>query len=174
MRPFLLLLAFFAVPAFAAVHGQDLLSGQETEVKSGTKGTALVFLSAKCPCSNSHVEILKSLAKDYPDFTFAAVHANADETSALSKKYFAEAKLPFPVIEDGGGKLANEFKALKTPHAFLLSPEGKVLYRGGVTNSNNGPGADKQYLRDALADVQAGRAVKTESGRTLGCVIARE
>jgi hypothetical protein len=140
---------------------------------AGEKGLVVVFVSAKCPCSDSHLKELKSVAEKYKKFKFVGVHANADEGLALSKSYFDAAHLPFEVIEDGDAKLANEFKALKTPHAFVLSPQGEVLYQGGVTNSANGSMADKHFLAEALEDVQESRNVRTKYGRTLGCIIQR-
>lgn len=169
----LLCLLGFALIANAAISGINLLTDQATDVLAGKKGTVVVFLSAKCPCSNSHVQILKKLAGEFKDFSFVAVHANADEATELSKVYFKTADFSFPVIQDNGGRLADEFKALKTPHAFLLGADGKILYKGGVTSSHNGSTADRQFLRDALIDVAAGRTVKVAEGRTLGCMISR-
>ena len=77
------------------------------------------------------------------------------------------------MILDSDAVLADKFKALKTPHAFLIGRDGKILYRGGVTSSTIGSTADKNYLKAALQDVQSDRRVKTPEGRTLGCEIKR-
>lgn len=167
------ILPFQITKAAAPLSGTRLSDGKSVELAAGKKGSVLVFLSTKCPCSNSHLPMLKQLAAEYKDFSFWAVHSNADEPLSQTSAYFKEAALPFPVIQDADGKLADEFKALKTPHAFLLSPEGKILYRGGVTSSANAAEAKKHYLHDALAEVERGAAVSVENARTLGCVIAR-
>ncbi|MFK5047747.1 thioredoxin-like domain-containing protein, partial [Klebsiella pneumoniae] len=89
-----------------------------------------VFLSTKCPCSNSHVALVKQLAKDFPAFAFVAVHSNRDETVAEARAYFRDFGLP--VLQDEKSRLADEFKASKTPHAYVLAAgDGKVLYHGG-------------------------------------------
>lgn len=166
----------WAVPVLtvaAPVSGPDLMKGGELSVEPGAKGTVLVFLSARCPCSNSHVPVLTQLAAEYREFNFVAVHSNADEPMEEAKKYFSALQLPFPVIRDHELKLANEFRALKTPHAFILSPSGQILYKGGITNSSQAPAADKNFLREALADLTVGKAVRTADGRTLGCEIKR-
>lgn len=174
---FALLMSF---PAWAAVSdgvsGQDLKTQKEVHVewKEALKGTVVVFLSSKCPCSNSHVEILKNLAAQYKDFHFLGVHSNEDESVAAAAEYFKKADLPFPVIQDNQAQIADELKAYKTPHVFVFSPEGKVLYRGGVTNSSIGPAADKMYLQNALEDISQNKPVRTPETRTLGCVISRE
>ena len=133
----------------------------------------IVFLSAKCPCSNSHIEEIKNLSKEYPKYQFIGIHSNADENFPESQSYFKSLDLPFPVIEDEHSKLAVEFKALKTPHAFLISKTGETLYKGGVSSSRDFSASDRKYLREALIDSKAGKKVSTPEGRTLGCVIER-
>ncbi|UYL07777.1 redoxin family protein [Bdellovibrio sp. SKB1291214] len=184
MKQILLLLsiALVSVNVFAttkqltSVDGTDVLNGKfvHLETKSAKKGTVVIFMSAKCPCSASHESLLKDMSAQYKDFNFIAVHSNSDETSEVTKNHFAEASLPFPVIQDSKSRLANELGALKTPHAFVLSPAGEVLYQGGVTDSHVGPSAKKQFLKDALEDLQAGKTVRMKEGRALGCFIQRE
>lgn len=159
-----------AVSATASpLSGQDLFTGKPVTVKEGKKGKVVLFMSAKCPCSNAHVPALKKLAAEFPDFSFVAIHSNSDESLESAKAYFRS--FPFPVIQDEKCKLADELKALKTPHAFVIGPDDKILYKGGVTSSSSGEG--KPYLRDALADLEAGKEVRVPVGRTIGCVIAR-
>ena len=169
----LLTILLSVVASAFTIQGIDLNTGKATEFKPGPKGSVVVFMSAKCPCSASHVEELKSLRKEHPDYAFVAVHSNTDESKEETETYFKEAGLPFPVIQDSGAKIADEFKALKTPHAFLVSPSGETLYKGGLSNSKDCRKADRKYLREALSDLAQGRPVKNPEGRTLGCAIAR-
>jgi len=172
----LTLLLASAIPSFAAegVSGRDLFSQKEIETSgTGHSGLIVVFLSSKCPCSNSHLPELKSLAQTYPDFSFVAVHSNADEPETQAQDYFKSQALPFPVIQDVDSKLAIRFKALKTPHAFVMSPTGEILYQGGVSNSADFSKASKHFLRDALQDLKEHHSVRTTEGRTLGCMIKR-
>ena len=169
--------SFGAALSIKEISGEDLGGrGQQTvDLKaSGKKATAIVFMSAKCPCSDSHVGTLKKLASDYPDFQFLAIHSNSDETIEESRSYFKKAGLPFPAIQDAKGKYAESLKALKTPHVFLVGSDGQILYQGGVTSSAKADTADKIFLKDAFEDLRAGRSVKQKEGRTLGCYITRE
>lgn len=138
------------------------------------KATVLVFLSSKCPCSMSHMGELKKLAEENPEIRFIGVNSNADEGQDDAKKFFAAQDLPFPVLRDEKLALADEFKAVKTPHAYILDASGKRLYQGGVSNSSVFPKADRAYLREALSDIKAGREIKTPIARALGCAILRE
>ncbi|WP_413584442.1 redoxin domain-containing protein [Bdellovibrio sp. HCB274] len=169
-------LDLWAAKQFTSVDGTDVLTSKflHLETKAAKKGTVVVFLSAKCPCSASHETLLKNLAEEFKDFNFVGVHSNTDENAELTKTHFTQANLPFPVIQDSKSRLANEFEALKTPHAYLLSPEGEILYSGGVTDSNVGPSAKKHFLKEAIEDTQAGKAVRKKEGRAVGCYIQRE
>lgn len=173
-----LTLAFSSVAEAAHVFsGVDLRNGTESSLvreDKAHKATVLVFLSSKCPCSMSHLEELKNLAKENQDIRFIGVNSNADETAEDSKKYFAAQDIPFPVLKDEKSVLADEFKAVKTPHAYILDADGKKLYQGGVSNSAMFPRADRPYLREAIGDIKAGREVKTPLARALGCTILRK
>jgi peroxiredoxin len=171
-------LSLYAAPQISEktyeITGPDISSGKETSVKAVGKGLVVVFLSAVCPCSDSHITELKSLHEAYPDFSFVAIHSNADESAEAAKKYFDQAKLPFSVIQDQKGKWLDQFKALKTPHAFVIKTGGEIVYQGGVSDSHDFSRAQHKFLREALEDVHADHKIRTAEGRTLGCAIARE
>lgn len=162
--------------SLASIEGVDVLSGKDLQIKASaaTKGTVLVFLSAKCPCSASHEGLLNDLAAKYQDFVFIGIHSNSDEDAAMTKQHFTSAALKFPVIQDNKSKWANELGALKTPHAFVLNKDGEVMYSGGVTDSHSGPSAKSKFLNDVLEDINTGKAPRIKEGRALGCFIQRE
>jgi hypothetical protein len=168
--------------AFSSPHIPDKISGENLvdhqplnrDFKALQKTTVFVFLSAKCPCSASHENLISQLSKNYPEMEFIGIHANADESPELSRQHFAAAGLSFPVLQDQGGKLADALGAYKTPHAFVFSVAGQLLYSGGVTDSHVGPSAKKQYLQDALAEIRSGKTPSVKEARTLGCVISRD
>ena len=174
-KPFAVLIVLLSTLSFAMpMTGQDLLSSKKVRIESGPRGSVVVFLSAKCPCSNSHLPILKKLYSEFKDFSFVTVHSNRDEDIAMSKEYFTKAGLPFPVSQEDKAAMANSLKAYKTPHAFVFSPQGKILYKGGVTGSAVAQNDSQEYLREALEDIRLNREVRTPEGRTLGCVISRD
>lgn len=157
------------------VSGKSVVDDRPIQVgKAPKRGLVVLFLSAVCPCSNSHLVELKSLSKDFSDFDFVGIHSNTNESREATATYFKTANLPFPVVRDSGTKLADEFKALKTPHAFVVLNDGTTAYQGGVSSSRHfDDKTDRKYLREALSDLAAGQKVKTPEGRTLGCVITR-
>lgn len=156
------------------VEGLDVVSTKLVVASTSNKmGMVVVFLSAHCPCSNSHMSELASLAHNYPDFQFIGVHSNTDEGREATVRYFSDNKLPFAVIQDNGAKIADMFKASKTPHAFIVSPAGALVFQGGVSSSHEFASAEKKYLRDALSDLVSGKKIKISQTRALGCSISR-
>ena len=174
---FLLGLNFWALgsPLPVDIKGPDFSGLNQTRVEIGEKkGLVVVFLSAKCPCSNSHVEELKKLKTDFPDFSFVGIHSNMDENEIDALKYFKEIKLSFPVIQDNKATYADQFTAFKTPHSFVLNKQGEILYQGGVSDSHSLESSNKLFLREALEDISKGAKVRSPEGRTLGCFIVRK
>ena len=170
----LILSAFATIPSLQGVNLNAAAKEILAPIQPGKQGLVVVFLSAKCPCSNSHISELNGIAKAHPEFAFVAVHSNSDETPEMAQKYFRDTGLPFPVIQDAKSQLADELKAFKTPHVFVFDPSGKIQYQGGVTSSAHALTAEHHYLSEVLEDLAAGKAPRLAQSRTLGCVISRE
>jgi len=157
------------------LSGKNLVTGEEISLSPSPsiKGTVVLFLSAKCPCSKSHEAGLAVLAKKHPSFQFVGVHSNADEPEIFARKHFEESSLPFPILQDEKAVLADSFRAFKTPHAFIVGPRGECWFDGGVDNSKEAPEADEFYLASALERLESGQEPKNKKVRTLGCIIKR-
>lgn len=173
---FVLITSSISQAAFAPIEGKNVFNEQKMSFTSTTekKNVVVVFVSANCPCSASHEGILNDLSNQFPQFQFVAVHSNIDEDQKTTQEHFKGSSLKFPLIQDEHSKLANRFGAVKTPHAYVLNEEGKVIYQGGVTDSHVGPTAKKQYLKEVLTDISEGKAPRVKETRSLGCYIQRE
>lgn len=175
----LLLFFVFIFPSHLRALPQEfsalnVLNSSEVSLKlADGQNKVLVFLSAKCPCSESHEEMLSSLAKEFGTVKFFGVHSNSNESISEAKDHFTKSKLPFLVLHDRDAKIADAFAALKTPHAFIVDPKGEVVFSGGVSNAAHAPMASKHYLREALLSVSKGEKPNPSVVRSLGCVIAR-
>lgn len=172
----------FAIAGGASPQGHSPLEGVEVTTREavhvpmfspGRLGTVVVFLSAKCPCSKGHEDRLKALAGAFPQFQFVGIHSNVDEPMELVSSHFKQARFPFPVIEDPKQILADRFGALKTPHVFILSPKGDIVFEGGIDNSKLSIHADKHYLQHALERLSVGQLPETKVVKALGCMIKR-
>lgn len=107
-------------------------------------------------------------------FQFVGVHSNQDEEADITESHFRGIDpLGFPVIEDKGAKIADRFGSLKTPHVFVISKTGEVLYQGGINDSARPASAKKHYLKEALTALANGQSPENKVTRTLGCRISR-
>lgn len=170
---FLISLCFASVQS-GPIQGWDLRTQKSIEIPATSTARAVVFLSAKCPCSNSHVEHLNELQKKYPQVQFVGIHSNSDENKDDSVTYFSNRGFSYPVLHDANGQWADELKALKTPHAYLISPQGEILFHGGVTSSNDAKRAKEFFLRDALQAFASNKEISKKEARALGCAITRD
>ncbi|WP_372656103.1 redoxin domain-containing protein [Halobacteriovorax sp.] len=168
----LLLLSLSSFGLEGPLSEARLLNGKSvTTLDTKDKNTVIFFLSASCPCTKNHIPYLQDLGKQYPNFQFLGIHSNANETIESAKKEFGS--FGFPIAFDKDMKIADQFKATKTPHVFVVNPKGEILFHGGVTNSTAPKRAKKFYLKNALEDIKNNREVKQKFARALGCYIIR-
>lgn len=77
-----------------------------------------------------------------------------------------------PVMLDPTGEIGQAYGATSTPQMFLISPEGKVLYNGGIDDTKldtDVPGVN--YVIDAIAQAQAGQPVDPAATPHPGCSV---
>lgn len=161
-----------ATPVPFLIQGDEVVSSKAFKWDASKGRAVVVFLSSRCPCSQSHEKSLAGLAGEFPEFRFVGIVSNGDEPMDSIRSHFKEASLPFPVVRDGDQSLANQLGALKTPHAYVFS-EGKLVFQGGVDDSQVASKAARHYLQTALTQVREGRQPTPDSARTLGCLIRR-
>lgn len=155
----------------------DLLTSAPIKISfsDAPQATVVIFVSSTCPCSIAHQDELRTLhaAFSKKGFRFIGIHSNANESITAAREHFLNARLPFEVAADRSAAFADLLKALKTPHAYIISPSREILYQGGVDDSHSPQTAKNRFLRDALAAVERGEQPSPSETRTLGCFIKR-
>ncbi len=75
-------------------------------------------------------------------------------------------------LSDPDGKVGRLYGAKVTPTVFILGKDGKLAYQGAM---DDGPDSDdlkgRNYIREALDDLAAGRPVRTVETRPYGCAV---
>jgi thiol-disulfide isomerase/thioredoxin len=171
---FLIVSFYFSSAHSSVIKGLDLRHNKNIEVKlSEKKSTVFYFLSAWCPCSQGTFDHLNKLQKEFPTFNFVGFHSSIAIPTKDALDYFKNYKIDFPIIQDKEVIYADKYKALKTPHVFVYSPKGEVLFQGGATNSRMIEKADKFYLKEALSAIAKGEKPPVEHAKVLGCYIQR-
>jgi peroxiredoxin len=83
--------------------------------------------------------------------------------------------LSHPVLLDESGAVGHAYGATNTPHMFVIDKDGTLVYSGAIDNSPDGDGESPQggplvnYVDAALADLAAGRPVRTPRTKAYGC-----
>jgi peroxiredoxin len=80
---------------------------------------------------------------------------------------------PTAVLLDPSGAVGRLYGAKTTPHMFVINPEGRLVYAGGIDDVPSAKPEDlqraKPLVRLALADVKAGRPVAIPASKPYGC-----
>lgn len=161
----------FTLPAASdgkAVALKDLLAK--------SKAVAVIFVATKCPVSNAYNDRMAALGKEYAAKGIAVVGINSNKTepAAEVKEHAEKHGFTFPVLKDGGNKIADAYGAAKTPEVYVLSPKGDLLYHGRIDESQDDPKNVKSPdLRNALEAVLSGKPVPTAETKAFGCTIKR-
>ena len=80
------------------------------------------------------------------------------------------------LLMDAEGTLGKAYGAVVTPQIFIVGADGKLVY-AGATGDKSTTQADevrtsRSFIREALADLAAGRKVATPTSRPFGCTVA--
>lgn len=159
------------------------VSGKEvsmTDLK-GENGLLVMFSCNTCPyvkLSESRVKEISSYCKRNK-IGLILINSNEaqrdDEDSfEAMKKYATEQKYDFSYVLDKNSEVANAFGATRTPHCFLFDKSTKLVYRGAIDDNIKDVEAVKEhFLIDAIMAVGAGKEIKTNSTKSVGCSIKR-
>jgi len=176
------------LPAHAAAPQFDVLdSRQQRRRLADFRGKAVVleWTSASCPFVRAQYESgvmpeLQKWAAGQGVAWLCVVSTHPSRRDYLDPAKFeslhrARGAAP-AVLFDADGKMGRAYGAVVTPHMFIISPKGDVVYSGAISDNPTMSAAQartsRNYVRAALEDVLAGRKVSTASTRPFGCAIA--
>ena len=97
-------------------------------------------------------------------------------TGAQAKQLTASRNAsPTTVLLDPSGAVGRLYGAKTTPHMFVINPQGRLVYAGGIddvaTNKVEDLQRAKPLVRLALADLKAKRPVAIASSKPYGCEV---
>jgi hypothetical protein len=98
-------------------------------------------------------------------------HTPAEINAALAEHGAA----PTAYLIDSAGTVGRAYGARTTPHMFVVSPAGVVLYAGGIDDRPSTDVADiagaTNYVRAALDETLAGKPVSVADTKPYGCSV---
>ena len=123
---------------------------------------------------------LRSLPKRWTDqgVVWLAINSGAPGKQGAglerNKAALAEYSIDYPVLLDEPGAVGRAYAAKTTPHIFIVSPSGALVYRGGLDNAPMGKAPAEgavDHTSAALDDLLAGRPVATPETKAYGCSV---
>jgi len=166
-------------PAFR-LPGVDGRERSLDEIR-GAKATIVVFSCNHCPYVVLNEDRLIAVARDYAakGVGMAAINSNdaigyPEDSFDEMKKRAASKGFPFAYLRDESQAVARAYGAERTPHLFVFDRDLTLAYTGAVDDDSSyktRKPVEKPYLRDALDDLIAGRAVRTPETHAIGCTI---
>lgn len=99
-------------------------------------------------------------------------HVTGRQADELSRERGA---VPHAVLLDESGAMGRLYGAKTTPHLYVIDPQGKLAYMGGMDDRPTADPTDLDGARDhvglALAELKAGKPVSVPVSRPYGCSV---
>jgi peroxiredoxin len=139
----------------------------------------VAFLGVDCPLSRLYGARLSDLARQFEPrgVAFVGIDSNPHDSPAEIARFVAAHHIPFPVLRDAAGTVADQFGARRIPEVFALDARRTVRYRGRVddqyTINGRRPAPTRHDLVIALEELLGGRPVSRPATPVTGCVIDR-
>jgi hypothetical protein len=189
-----LLFALLSTAAFAAPAPGDAapnfsladVQGQKHSL-SDYKGKYVVleWNNPECPFVHKHYDSgnmqklqQEERAKGVVWLTINSASANrqGDLPPGQIEKFLQDSHAdPTAYMRDPDGTVGHLYGAKTTPHMFVIGPDGKLIYEGGIDNRPTPDPADipgaTNYVRAALDEAMAGKPVTVATSRPYGCSV---
>lgn len=146
-----------------------------------SNGLIVMFSCNTCPY------VIKSQARTKEVMKYAAEHkvgmviinsneaqrSDADSYNAMVK-YAKEQGYKVPYLLDEKSAFADMYGASHTPEVFLFNGQKKLVYKGAMEdNPSNPSNSTKLFLKNAIDNMMAQKAIDPNSTKSIGCSIKR-
>ncbi|HJQ39270.1 MAG TPA: thioredoxin family protein [Thermoanaerobaculia bacterium] len=149
------------------------------------KWVVLEWLNHGCPYVRKHYDnnVMQALQKKYAakgvvwlsivsSAPFKQGHYSNDKANELTKEKGAA---PYAVLIDEAGTVGGTYRAMTTPHMFVINPQGTLLYMGGIDDKPNTRASDfkdaRPHVDMALQEAMAGKPVSVPTSQPYGCSV---
>jgi peroxiredoxin len=147
------------------------------------RGFIIVFTCNHCPFAKLYPPRLNELNNRFKPLGVPLIAISSTDTMMYEEDTYPnmvtkakEEQFNFPYLFDEMQTVAKNFKAQKTPHAFVIWKENNswvVKYNGAI--DDNGMESNKvteTYVADAVNALLNGKPILTKETNSIGCQIA--
>lgn len=146
------------------------------------KIVVLEWFNPECPFVVRHHKdhpTFKNLHKEFAGkgVVFLAINSGAAGKQGAGKDLNVKMKkdygMEYPVLLDESGATGKAYGAKTTPHMFIIGKDGNIAYAGGIDDDRGGKNTKgaKNYVRNALNEMLAGKPVSEASTQAYGCSV---
>jgi peroxiredoxin len=144
------------------------------------KIVVLEWLNFECPFVKHHYDKPKTmikLANKYKNknVVWLAINSTSHTTPEANKEFAEKQKLPYPILDDRSGRVGRAYGAKTTPHIYIISPRGRIVYDGAIDNSPLGKTPEGKeltnYVDKALGEMITGKMVSIKKIEPYGCSV---
>ena len=148
------------------------------------KPVVLEWNNPGCPFVRKHYQgNMQALQKDFTQQGVVWLAINSTEgasTDYLSPPQLArwmqdKGASPSATLMDENGQVGQAYGARVTPHMFLVSAQGLLVYAGGIDSIPSARVADigkaTNHVRQGLGELLAGKAISTPTSQPYGCSV---
>jgi peroxiredoxin len=169
-------------PAFQAVDAD----GRTRSLKEfAGKTVILEWTNHDCPYVRKHYNsatmqtLQKEMAKEgivWLSVISSPVGEQGHVSPAQAKELTAKRDAaPAAILLDPDSKVARAYGAQTTPHIYIIDPHGTLAYMGAIDDKPSASASSlngaKSYVRQAIAELKAGKPVSEPATKAYGCVV---
>lgn len=153
---------------------------------AAAKVLVLVFTSTHCPSAQLNEDRIRDIVTDYKDkgVALAAIMSSSPKGIRLDELGWTDLDdskeaMPlrakdrgynYPFLYDGDSQTASiAYGPVATPHYFVFDAERKLRYCGRLDDDERGKNITKNFVRDAIDAVLAGKEPPVTQNRPVGC-----
>ena len=149
------------------------------------KYVVLEWVNPDCPYVQKHYNSanMPALQKEFggKQVTWLAINSTREGHSEFKTPQQMDAWMkktggaPAATLLDRDSKVGRLYSAATTPHMYIIDPKGTLVYVGAIDDKRSTRLEDvktaKNYVRAALGETMAGKAVSTASTSPYGCTV---
>lgn len=149
------------------------------------KHVVLEWTNPGCPFVRKHYGSgnMQTLQKEAAAQGVVWLSINSTETDHVDYlkpdqlgRWMAEQKAsPASTLMDASGSTGKAYGARTTPHMYIVSPQGQLLYAGGIDSIPSSRTEDIKtavnYVRQGLQETLSGKAVSVPVSKPYGCSV---
>jgi peroxiredoxin len=155
---------------------------------AASKVLVVIFTCNHCPTAQYYEDRIKRLTTDYKDKGVAVVAISPNDPKSVRldelgwtdlsdtlgemKIRAKDQEFNFPYLYDGDSEtVSRAYGPVTTPHVFVFDVARKLRYVGAIDDSERIAKVTKNYLRDALDAVLAGKEPPQTQTKVVGCSV---